>query len=155
MVAGGIIVLLIAVVADYYAYPVFSRAGGRSFNTDENALWLRYTWYFGLRSDEDRRDLARRLADRRIRYAYFHVRSIQKDGALKYHFRGHARELTSTLRRLAPSVENLAWIYAGNRRGAGEVDLSDSEVRRNAVAQAVWLVKECGFDGVQWDYEIW
>ena len=36
----------------------------------------------------------------------------------------------------------------------GVVDLSKPEVRRKMVSEAVWLTNECGFDGVQWDYEI-
>lgn len=34
------------------------------------------------------------------------------------------------------------------------MDLSNRNIRRLMVAEARWLVTECGFDGVQWDYEI-
>ncbi len=34
------------------------------------------------------------------------------------------------------------------------MDLANTEVRRKMVSEARWLVTECGFDGVQWDYEI-
>lgn len=152
--AGGIAV-------DYFAYP-YGRYGARSFNRGENGLWLRYTWYFGEKtdgkktplSDTDYAELAGRLRREQIRYGYFHVRSIQRDGSLEYRFPLTARHLTTRLHDLTPDTKLLAWIYAGNRSGAGSVDLSKPDVRKKMLQEASWLVDECGFDGVQWDYEI-
>jgi spore germination protein YaaH len=66
--------------------------------------------------------------------------------------------LVAALRQDAPSVKVIAWIYAGNDRlastGIGEVALSNAAVRKAMVSEARWLVEKCGFDGVQWDYEI-
>src|SRR5579871_3655880 len=47
-----------------------------------------------------------------------------------------------------PNIRLLAWVYVD-----GSTNLRDPTVRHNAVDQAQWLVKTCGFDGVQWDYE--
>jgi hypothetical protein len=158
LIARAASLLLILLLADYALYPLLHTSGGISGNRGENGLWLRYHWYFGRRSDADGRALAPHLQVRQIRYAYFHVRHITRDGTLRYHHRVDARRLVSTLHRDAPSVKAIAWVFAGNRRlastGIGEVDLSNPAVRKAMVREAVWLVNECGFDGVQWDYEI-
>jgi hypothetical protein len=154
----GIGVLLALLAADYALYPVLSRPDGRSFNHGENGLWLRYPWYFGRRSDAQVRELARRLREQQVRFAYFHVRHITRDGRLRYHYLQEARRLIAALHRDAPHVKAIAWIFAGNARlastGVGDVDLANPSMRRAMVREAVWLVDACGFDGVQWDYEI-
>jgi len=140
---------------DYYGYPYGSFTNRPTANRGENGLWLRYTWYFGQRSDEDLRSLAKRLEQNQTLYAYFHVRSIQKDGSLRFRYREHARKLTSSLHRDAPRAKLIAYAYAANRHGEGPmVDLTNSAVRRRMAQEAAWLVRECGFDGVQWDYEM-
>jgi hypothetical protein len=138
---AGSTLLLLLVIADYLAYPHLSRVGGRSFNTGE-------------KSDDALRALPQHLKQRQIRYAYFHVRYVRKDGTLKFHYPEAARRLVDNLHRDVPSVKVIAWIYVGNSRGLGEVDLSNVNVRKKMVGEALWLVNECGFDGVQWDYEI-
>ena len=148
------LVLLTACVADYYAYPTWARVGGQSLNKGENGLWLRYTWYFGRHDEQQTRRMADDLSRRQIRYAYFHVRYIQADGTLRYRHPDHAQSLVRILHERAPGVKAIAWVYAGNRRGQGNVELADPRVRRRMVAAAQWLVNDCGFDGVQWDYEV-
>ncbi len=150
-----LLLLLAAVVTvDYYAYPYGAFATGRSFNLGKNGLWLRYTWYFGKHSDAEVSELAQRLRERQIRFAYFHVRSVQSSGRLAFHYPEEARRLLKRLRRSAPDLRALAWVYVGNPAGRGGVDLSRPETRRAMVEEAKWLVQTCGFDGVQWDYEI-
>jgi hypothetical protein len=154
----GLCILIALLAADYALYPLLARPGGRSANQGENGLWLRYHWYFGRRSEAQVRELARRLRERQIRYAYCHVRHITRDGRLRYHYPEAARRLVAALHREAPAVKVIAWVFAGNSRvastGVGEVDLSRPAVRRAMVAEARWLVTDCGFDGIQWDYEI-
>jgi hypothetical protein len=156
--ARAIGILLLLIVADYALYPTLSRPGGHTFNHGENGLWLRYRWYFGQRSEGVVRAMARRLTEHQIRYAYFHVRHITRDGRLAYHYPEAARRLVAAVHREAPSVKVIAWVFVGNERlartGVGGVDLADPAVRRVMVGEARWLVRECGFDGVQWDYEI-
>jgi hypothetical protein len=151
---AALVALLLFLTADYLLYPHLARPGGHSYNHGENGLWLRYWYYFGRRSDADVHAMAQRLKEEQIRYAYFHVRDVTRDGRLRYHFPDAARRLTAMVHREAPSVKALAWIYVGNPRGRGEVDLANPSVRRKMVAEARWLVDTCGFDGVQWDYEI-
>jgi hypothetical protein len=150
--------LALLLLGDYVLYPHLARPRGRSFNRGENGLWLRYHWYFGRRSEAQVKELARRLRERQIRFAYFHVRHITKDGRLRCQYPAAARGLVAALHRDAPDVKVMAWVFAGNRRlihtGVGEVDLSNASVRRRMVEEAHWLVTACGFDGVQWDYEI-
>lgn len=152
----GVVALLLAFLAiDYFAYPYGTRIGGRGFNQGENGLWLRYWWYFGQRSDAEAQQLAKRLLDEQIRYAYFHVRYITTDGTLKFHYPKAARKLVTSLHQADPSVKVIAWIYAANEVGVGEtVNLASQKVRQVMVGEALWLVTEGGFDGVQWDYEI-
>lgn len=142
-----------AIVADYHLYPLAVRPRGLSRNHGENGLWLRYTWYFGQKTDADMRRLAADLRQRQIRYAYFHVRLIDRHGRLVYHYPAQARRLIGVLHEWAPEVAIMAWVYAGNRRAGGMVDLADPQVRANMVGEARWLTSTCGFDGVQWDYE--
>lgn len=153
---GAVVLLLFAacITLDYRAYPYGAAAGGKSFNKGENGLWLRYTWYFGEHSPAEISQLAENLRRRQIRYAYFHVRSINAQGRLAFHHAAEARRLNAALRREAPGVQSIAWVYVGNARGQGKVDLSVPAVRKAMIDEAIWLVKTCGFAGVQWDYEI-
>ncbi len=150
--AAALGILLLVLLADYASYPLLAHPVGASQNRGENGLWLRYKWYFG--AETDTASLARKLQSEQVRYAYFHVRDIRRDGTLRYRKPESARRLTLALHRQAPNVKLLAWVYAGNSSGRGAVDLSRPVVRQAMVAEAVWLVKDCGFDGIQWDYEI-
>jgi len=149
----GLLLLLLAPVVDYYAFPYGRPIAARGYNRGKNGLWLRYTWYFGQHSDHDIHLLAQELKDRQIHYAYFHVRNIGNDGRLRYHYQSKAQHLLGLLHQDAPSVQRIAWIYVGNPRAGGDVDVANMKHRKAMVQQAVWLVTECGFDGVQWDYE--
>lgn len=144
--------LLGLILLDYVSYPHFAHPGGPTRNRGENGLWLRHTWYSGEETDVP--VLAKRLKTEQIRYAYFHVRDVTKSGALRHHSPDFARRVVMPLHRQAPTVKLIAWVYAGNVAGRGGVDLRRPEVRRVMVQEAVWLVTVCGFDGVQWDYEI-
>ncbi len=145
-------VLLGLLLLDYVCYPHLAHPVGPTFNRGENGLWLRYTWYFGQETDVP--GLAERLKTEQIRYAYFHVRDVTQNGALRHHCPDVAARLVAPLHRKAPTVKLIAWVYAGNAADRGGVDLSRPEVRRVMVWEAVWLVTVCGFDGVQWDCEI-
>lgn len=152
-ILGMIIIMTALLAVDYWYYPYGTQAPGRSGNTGENGLWLRYTWYFGEHTSVDTDHLVDQFRQNQIMYAYFHVRSIQEDGSLKYKKPG-VRTINQQLHRDAPLVKTFAWIYAGNSKGLGKVDLSNPRVRKRMVAEALWLVNNCGFDGIQWDYEI-
>lgn len=148
------VVLLALTVSDYWLYPVLARPGGVVVNRGRNSIWLRYTWYFGAHGEQDFQNLADRLRSNGITDAYFHVRSVEPDGRLKYRYLERTRELNTKLRKLAPGVRRIAWIYAGNEHGLGHVRLDNPQVRRQMAHEAAWLVSEGGFEGVQWDYEI-
>lgn len=153
-VLGVVVALLLAAVLDYNLYPLLSRAGGVSLNRGENGLWLRYTWYFGRWDERSLGNLASKLNENEIRYAYFHVRSIKEDGTLKFRYARNSQHLTTALHKAAPSTRLLAWVYAGNTSALGRVDLRKHAVRTAIVGECLWLVTVCGFDGVQMDYEI-
>jgi len=147
--------LLLLALADYVFYPRLP-VGGKSFNQGKNANWLRDSWWRGIEK-ESVASLAARLKREQISTAYFHMRFIKKDGSLRFRGREYslrARKLNFQLKKHAPQIKSLAWIYVGNERGLTGVDLSNPKVRRAMIQEAKWLSKECGFDGVQWDYEI-
>lgn len=147
-------VLFSLCVADYWGYPYGASMPGRPEPQSRNGLWLRYTWYFGERTAQEVSKLGPRLQRDGIRYAFFHVRNISREGKLVHRKEAQARVLNDTLRAAAPGVKRIAWIYAGNRTADGLVDWNRPEIRRQMVAEAKWLVETCGFDGVQWDCEI-
>ena len=146
LVVLGIIFSLL--VADYWAYPYGTELSGRSHNKGENGLWLRYTWYFGERSEMEIAVLASSLRRRGIRYAYFHVRYITKTGSLEFRKPMWGEMVTKTIGMVSPGVVPVAWIYVD-----GSVDLANPDVRKKMVGEAEWLVGRCGFKGIQWDYE--
>ncbi len=154
LVAGFAVAAAGVIVIDYSAFPYGRTPGGRSFDRGENGLWLRYTWYFDEKSPAEVDRMCVRLVEHRIRYGYFHVRSMHKDGSLHFRYKDRAKKLINTVHKHAAGVRAIAWVYAGNEDGRGEVNLADSHVRKKMVSEAVWLVADCGFDGVQWDYEI-
>jgi len=140
-------------IADYALYPALAQPEGESRNSGRNALWVRYKWYFGENNGQipELVDLAQRHG---ISDLYFHVRSIQADGNLKYRYLQQAQTLNRRIKELAPRLRRFAWIYAGNSSGAGDVDLSNPTVRQKMVSEAKWLVDKAGFSAIQWDYEI-
>ncbi|BDI34453.1 hypothetical protein CCAX7_65040 [Capsulimonas corticalis] len=148
----AILAFVILILADIFLYPMLAQPPGPMPTATENGLWLRYTWYFGGARDYD--GLAQRLQEEKIRDAYFHVRGIDADGHLHFRYPDRARRLTSEVHKRSPGVRAIAWIYAGNSHGEGKVDLSRPEVRAAMAQEARWLAEDCGFDGVQWDYEI-
>ncbi len=149
--------LLSLLLLDYLLYPWAAGVRAPTGNRGENGLWLRYHWYFGRKTDAEIAALAERLPSQQIRYAYFHVRHVTRDGSLRHRYPEPALRLNRLLKARAPGVRRIAWVFAGNLHrapGLAEVDLADPRVRRRMVEEARWLVERCGFDGVQWDYEI-
>ena len=149
----GLCVIVFLLLGDYCFYPLLG-VGGRSFNKGENGSWLHFSWYFGNHSEPEVRALAQQLNANQIRYAYFHVRFIQKDGRLRFHYPAAAQQLNRVLERAAPQTKSIAWIYIGNERGLTGVNIADVKVRANIVREARWLIDVCGFGGVQIDYEM-
>ena len=153
----GLCVLLLALglgtAIDYWGYPFGAPMPGRSLNRGENGLWLRYTWYFGRHTDADSKLMAQQLRDHQIRYAYFHVRFIGKSGKLAYRYAQEARRLNDGLHRDAPGVKSIAWAYVSYGPSKDDVPLTNAATRKTMIAEALWLMGDCGFDGVQWDVE--
>jgi hypothetical protein len=154
LVVAGLLLLFCAWMGiDYWRYPYGAPIAGRSLNRGENGLWLRYTWYFGKHSDAERQRMAQQLRARQVRYAYFHVRFIGKSGKLAFRYPVQARALTAGVHRDAPGVKAIAWVYVSYGGTKDDVPLADAGTRQRMIAEALWLVRDCGFDGVQWDVE--
>lgn len=150
----AVLTLVALLSVDYAAYPRLARIGGRSFDKGANGTWLRYAWYFGEWDDAKLTRLAEQLRRGQMGFAYCHVRDITADGRLRFRYPERGRKLVEALHRRIPSLKVIAWIYAANETAHGPVNIADAEVRQRMTDEAVWLVKECGFDGIQWDYEI-
>jgi len=147
-----VLIVLLAAPLDYAFYPSMMKFQGPSPDHGENGLWIRYKWYFG--EERDYAALSKRLLNEHIRYAYFHVRFVGASGNLRFRYPDQAKALLTAVGAQAPGVKRIAWIYAGNDNGGGSVVLSNKVARAKMVSEAAWLCNTCGFDGVQWDYEI-
>jgi spore germination protein YaaH len=147
-----LVLLLIAATCDYFFYPYGKPLSAPTANTGANGLWLSPDWYTG--NNTHFGDLASRLTCGQFRYAYFHVEYIDSRGNLIALCPQTASTLVSKVHELAPGTSAIAWINVGNRAGHGQVDLGNPAVRAQMVHEAVWLTAVCGFDGVQWDYEV-
>lgn len=144
--------LMLSAVLDYTLYPRLSTSAPRLV-TQSNASWLHFNWAAG-KSAESVPHLAARLQNEGFQEAYFHVRYIGKPGRLRFRNAAAARDLNAALEKAAPTLRRVAWLYIGNARGITGVDISRPEVRRRISAETRFLTEECGFDGVQIDYEI-
>jgi hypothetical protein len=148
----GLMLLLLAATCDYLFYPYGTVPPGRTGNIGENGLWLNADWYSGRNRAYD--SLTAEFRQSQCRYAYFHVHNVDRNGNLVEHSPETAQFLVERLHKIAPNTRLIAWVYVGNASGRGHVDLSQPQVRARMVQEAVWLTTVCGFDGVQWDYEI-
>lgn len=149
-VLGSLFALtLVFVLIDYLTFDAITPPPSAEFNTKQNALWLRYLWYAGKHTPPEFSAMYKELATHQIRYGYFHVLTTKPDGRLKLSNLEGAKQLTAECKRQAPNSRPIAWVYIGS----AEVNLDRAEVRKNLVEQLGWLTNECGFEGVQVDYE--
>lgn len=149
-----IAILIALFVFDYWTFPLLSKSPEGCFDQGRNGIWMRYPWYFGEHTDGEVQQMASRLCEDGFAYAYFHARDVRPDGSLRYPHWAEAKRLNRTIAQAGPALKRVAWIYVGNSRGRGAVDLLNEEVRTKLVSEARRLVVECGFQGIQWDYEI-
>ena len=137
---------------DYGIYPRLE-VGAPQLTTRNNAVWLDFAWARGTAS-ETVPHLAARLRENGFNSAYFHVRYIGKSGRLRFRDAPSARRLNAEMEKQAPALRRVAWLYIGNERGITGVDISNREIRRRIVDETRFLTQNCGFDGLQIDYEI-
>jgi len=150
LVLGGLLALCLAGLGlDYFLYDAYTPPPSSKFNAGKNGIWLRYLWYAGKHTPTEFDDLYEKLATRQFRYAYFHVLTTKPDGHLKLRNGDGAKQLTTDCRSHAPNAKPIAWVYIGSL----DVNLDRPEVRKNLVEEFRWLINECGFEGVQVDYE--
>lgn len=147
--AGIVCLILFTLVLDATTYHPQPSANAPSVNHGSNGLWFRYLWYHGKYNKHEIDGLVDRLKAYQIKYAYFHVLGISKTGKLKDHCLKEAQALNATVHQAAPQTKSIAWVYVPSN----EVALSEAQIRQTMIEEAKWLVNECGFDGVQWDYE--
>jgi hypothetical protein len=153
LLAGSMVLMLLAVMIDYQLYSVYTRPRPTNYDTACNGLWLGSKWYHGKVSEQDIDNLAKLLREKHIAYGYFHCRDIQRGGGLRYRCLDTASKFIAALHKQCPNTKVIAWVGAVNAAGGGEVNLDNQAVRQKMAGEAGWLVRECGFDGVQWDFE--
>lgn len=149
---AALAVVALSVTADYALYPRLAGVGGRDAAAGTAGIWLRYWWYTGERTDRQFAETAAALMRRGFRYLHSHVGEVGGDGRLKRGRLTEGRDFLAGFARDADLVP-VAWILAKTPGIGGEVEISRPEVRAAMVEDAVWLVEECGFAGVQWDWE--
>jgi hypothetical protein len=146
--------ILLPWAIDYFSFEGTHPLRAVCKNKGKNGLWLRYLWYTGKETDPAQWDaMAKRLVDYQIKYAYFHVLTTASNGKLKSHHLDNAQKITSFVHKKAPGTQVIAWLYIGSTATPDQVDLAKPEVRAALIKEMHWLTQECGFDGVQWDYE--
>ena len=146
--------LLGAYICDWIFYEQQNPLKQSCANTGANGLWLRYYWYAGKHNTaKEWQDMLERLRVNQIKYAYFHVLTTVSDGTLKMHKLENAQKITNAVHTSAPDTKAIAWVYIGSAPQNGGVNLNKPAVRAAIVKEALWLTNECGFDGVQLDYE--
>lgn len=140
---------MLAAIVDYALYDSITPEPSGKSNSGKNGIWLRYLWYTGKHTPEEYSEMYERLATRQLQFAYFHVLTTNPDGGLQLRDRRRARNLTHEMHKRAPDTRAIAWVYIGS----AQVNLDNPEVRKQLVEEFRWLVKDCGFDGIQVDYE--
>lgn len=151
---AGLMVCFITLFAiDCFCYLMLNPPAGASFNTGNNGIWLRYLWYFGKKSQQEKDELVKQLAQNQIRYAFFHVRGTDSHGNMLFKYEKEGRALVDFMHEKVPQIRVVAWLYIPSNFGRDGVDLNDESSRKNLVESSKWLTQECGFDGVQLDYE--
>ncbi len=152
-----VFMLLIAVTvfaADYFAYPYRSHITAPTRNTGDNGIWVRHTWADSPHSDAEYTALASRFAEMQVRRAYIHLRSVDATGKLKHPPGPNTLKLTAALKKLAPNVQLIAWIYVnGDPAEHNGVNLTDQSALIGMCKTAADATNNLGFDGVQWDVE--
>jgi len=149
-VIAPLLLLLFAAGVVHFGWDPYPRTA-RSFDAQNNGLWLGHKWYTGrsVRTDEpvsraDLHVLTRTLERNGVRYAFVHVGPVTADGGLD----DEPGEMLSQLHDAVPEVMLLAWLGARVEK----VDLHDAAWRR-AVIASLHRLHDQGFDGVHFDLE--
>lgn len=144
---------VLLLVVDYFVYPQTAKVAGTVPAQTEDGIWLRYKWYFNEHTEAEWQRMLNRVKNEHFKYAFFHVRGIIANGTLRFHYLDKARQLIARVRQGSPDTKVIAWVYVGTVPEYGGVDLSKPLVREQIVKEVEWLIDDCGFDGVQLDYE--
>jgi Glycosyl hydrolases family 18 len=152
-----VLVLMIAITVfavDYFVYPYQTHISAPTLNKGENGIWVRHTWADSPHTDAEYDVLASRFAELQVRKAYIHLRSVDATGKLKHPPGPNTLRLTAALKRLAPNVQLIAWIYVnGDPAEHDGVNLTDQRALIGMCKTAADATRNSGFDGVQWDVE--
>lgn len=125
-----------------------------------NAVWAESLYFRGFDPKKPRRvleqrhleELAQRLTDNGIRYAYLFAGPFGQDGALPdYAFSPTAMASAARLRALAPDIVWLPWV--GGLQHA-TVHLDDPRWVARAIADTARLIEVLGVPGVHVDFEL-
>ncbi|GHI05227.1 hypothetical protein [Streptomyces cellostaticus] len=143
--------LLTAETALRLNYTGTPKAG--TFTRHKDALWLGHAWVDGRKTDQDVKNLARRLKDTGIRDLYVHAGPLEDDGTLPKSAYTKARWLISALHGAAPRVRVQAWL--GDKLASEGPDglHLDRAATRTAVVTSARQILATGFQGTHFDLE--
>jgi hypothetical protein len=148
-----VVMLLIAVLAiDFFFQRHYTEIKAHAFNKGSNGLYVKYPWYFEEKNQEELFTLIDKMKSEQITRAYFHAREVDKDGKSTKPSGDKAKNITKVMHERHPDAKSIAWITIGDKYTPGS-DLSKAEFRQSVVEECGWLTGECGFQGVQIDYD--
>lgn len=124
----------------------------------ENATWIKSTFFRGFDPVtkkklvvRDIEDLATRLKNNHIRYAYIFSGPFDNNGHLpEYVFSKQAKESITTLKKVYPELKILPWIGGVQNK---TVHLEQPEWVKNAINDMMKFVKDVSVDGIHLDLE--
>lgn len=153
LAAGLLSLALVVTAASAYLWVRASnREGG--FDLGRNAIWLDVVWANRAHEEDVVADVVRDLADKRFRYAYVYVNSVQASGEPVPSTYTHAGQFVAAAKRAEPDLRFIAWVGVVNQaRGQGKVPIDEPAVRANIAAFSRELTGSLGFDGVQLNVE--
>jgi hypothetical protein len=70
---------------------------------------MRYLSYFGEKTEQEERAVADSFRVNQIRYAYFHVLDMTREGTLRNKKLPEVRRLVNTFHALVPNTKIIAW----------------------------------------------
>ncbi|MGW1602279.1 hypothetical protein [Streptomyces eurythermus] len=118
-----------------------------------DALWLGHAWVDGRKSDQDVRELARRLRDTGIRDLYVHSGPLEHDGTLPASAYRKARWFTAAVHRELPGVRVQAWLGDVLATETPDGLRLERAATRTAILASTRAVLDAGFQGAHFDLE--
>jgi hypothetical protein len=131
---------------------ISSNQPGHAFNSGHNAVWLGHKWVGELKTKSEIQDLVNTLKKHDIDTVFLHSGPLEIDGTVDPDTYKYALAFLENAKLFSDDIQYQAWL--GQLRS--EIDLSDSDVRKNIADQSFIMTEILGFDGIHFDIEpVW